>query len=566
MAAPGYLTAMHLSLRPGHLGRYRQIATVLAKHSHGDLSQFGDSSELDELLGETGVDGHGSAGPADLSADLERLGPTFVKLGQLLSSRSDLLPADYVAALARLQDDCEPFAFSDVQAIVEAELGARMSRVFSEFDREPVAAASLGQVHRAALRDGRAVAVKVQRPGVREQLADDLEVLGELADFFEAHSDQARQFAVRDAFDQFRTALVAELDYRREASNLETLSEVLRNRPCIVVPHPYRDFSTSKVLTMQYVEGRKVTELTALARLESDFRPLADELFGAYLDQILAAGFFHADPHPGNLLVTGDCRLALIDVGMVGRLTPETRQLLTKLMVAIMNSRSADAVRVARSLGTPQDDFDPTALQSTVAELMATMSQGPLADVDMGRAFVDLSRRSAQAGLRPAAELALLGKTLLNLEHVAAELDPEFAPLEAMRRHIPDLMRSQVDGSVGGMLSSLMEAKEFIEELPGRVNRAMDSLASGHFELRVQAFDETQFLKGLHRLANVAAAGLILAALIIGSALLASRQGSGHVVTNSIALAVFAIAVVASLGLLGWMAFASRKVKARRHR
>jgi predicted unusual protein kinase regulating ubiquinone biosynthesis (AarF/ABC1/UbiB family) len=557
---------MHLSLRPHHVGRYRQIATVLAKHSHGDLSRFGESSELDELLDESGVDGSGSAGPEDLSADLEKLGPTFVKLGQLLSSRSDLLPPDYVAALARLQDDCEPFPFADVQSILEAELGVRMSRVFPEFDSEPVAAASLGQVHRAALRDGRVVAVKVQRPGVREQLADDLEVLGELADFFEAHSDQARQFAVRDAFDQFRTALVAELDYRREASNLETLREVLRNRPCIVVPQPYRDFSTSKVLTMEYVDGRKVTELTPLARLEFDFRPLADELFGAYLDQILSAGFFHADPHPGNLLVTRDGRLALIDVGMVGRLTPETRQLLTKLMIAIMNSRSADVVRIARNLGTPQDDFDPTALQSTVDELMATMSQGPLADVDMGRAFVDLSRRSAQAGLRPAPELALLGKTLLNLEHVAAELDPEFAPLEAMRRHVPDLMRSQVDGSVGGMLSSLMEAKEFIEELPGRVNRAMDSLASGHFELRVQAFDETQFLKGLHRLANVAAAGLILAALIIGSALLASQRGSGHVVTNSIALAVFAIAVVASLGLLAWMALASRKVKARRHR
>jgi predicted unusual protein kinase regulating ubiquinone biosynthesis (AarF/ABC1/UbiB family) len=498
---------------------------------------------------------------AALAEDLERLGPTFVKFGQLLSTRPDLLRPHYVDALARLQDRCEPFPFADVEATVQSELGVRMSRLFAEFDDQPIAAASLGQVHRAVLRDGRQVAVKVQRPGIRRQLSDDLEVLGELADFFDAHSDHARRFALRDAFEQFRRAVVAELDYRREANNLSTLRDVLDGRPRIVVPKPYDDLSTGKVLTMEYIDGRKVTELSSLARVDADFTPLADELFAAYLKQILDAGFFHADPHPGNLLVTADQRLALLDVGMVGRLIPETRKLLAKLMVAIMNGRSADVVRVARLLGMPSDDFEPMALQNTLNDLMNTMTQGPLAEVDVGRAFLELSRRSADAGLRPAPELALLGKTLLNLESVATELDPDFEPLEAMRRHIPELMRSQIDGSGGGLLSSLIEAKEFAEELPGRVNRAMDALSSGHFELRVQAFDETQFLKGLHRLANVAAAGLILAALIVGSALLASRGG----VTESIAVAVFAIAAIASLALLGWMALASRKVRARHH-
>lgn len=558
---------MHLSLRPHHLGRYRQLAALLAKYGHGDLAR---SAGLEEFVGTDGFaesssnDGSTVTRKADdLAADLERLGPTFVKLGQLLSTRSDLLPPDYIAALARLQDSCEPFPFADVEATVQSELGVRMSRVFSEFDEVPVAAASLGQVHRAALRDGRLVAVKVQRPGIRKQLADDLEVLGELTDFFDAHSEHARRYALNGAFEQFRRALIAELDYRREANNLRTLREILQDRKHILVPAPYDDFSTGTVLTMEYVNGRKVTELTALARTDHDFTILADELFGAYLDQILRAGFFHADPHPGNLLVTTDQRLALIDVGMVGRLTPETRNLLAKLMVAIMNGRGSDVVRVARLLGTPTDDFEPDALESTVDDLMATMTQAPLADVDMGRAFIELSRRSAAAGLRPATELALLGKTLLNLEQAAGELDPRFEPVEAMRRHIPELMRSQMDNSPG-VLASLMEAKEFAEELPGRVNRAMDALGSGHFELRVQAFDETQFLKGLHRLANVAAAGLILAALIVGSALLASRPNGNSVVTDSIALAVFTIAVLASLSLLTWIAITSRKVRARR--
>jgi predicted unusual protein kinase regulating ubiquinone biosynthesis (AarF/ABC1/UbiB family) len=547
---------MHLSLRPHHVGRYREIATLLAKHGRDDLVQ---SSGLDGYAELDGTPDEARA--ASLAEDLERLGPTFVKFGQLLSSRPDLLRPDYVEALARLQDRCEPFPFAEVEATVQSELGARISRLFADFDDQPMAAASLGQVHRAVLRDGRPVAVKVQRPDIRRQLSDDLDVLGELADFFDAHSDQARRFALRDAFEQFRRAVIAELDYRREAGNLSTLREILDGRQRVVVPKPYDDLSTGKVLTMEYVDGRKVTELGALARVDADFAPLADELFGAYLKQILDAGFFHADPHPGNLLVTTDQRLALLDVGMVGRLIPDTRRLLAKLMVAIMNGRSADVVRIARRLGMPSDDFEPIGLQNTVNDLMSTMTQGPLAEVDVGRAFLELSRRSADAGLRPAPELALLGKTLLNLESVAAELDPEFEPMDAMRRHIPELMRSQIDATGGGVLSSLIEAKEFAEELPGRVNRAMDALSSGHFELRVQAFDETQFLKGLHRLANVAAAGLILAALIVGSALLASRGG----VTESIAVAVFAVAAVASLLLLGWLAFASRKVRARHH-
>jgi ubiquinone biosynthesis protein len=563
---------MHLSVRPRHVSRYRQLAVLLAKYGGVDtLRSAGLSDYLDDGpvsdAGIAGDNGPGAnAGDAAkgraLADELEQLGPTFVKLGQLLSSRSDLLPPAYVSALARLQDSCEPFPFSEVEATIQQELGVRMSRLFREFDDVPMAAASLGQVHRAVLRDGRVVAVKVQRPHIREMLSEDLDVLGELAEFFEAHSENARRFAVTEAFEQFRRALVAELDYRREAANLRTLHEVLAGRERIVVPLPYDDFTTSRVLTMDFVDGRKVLDLAGLARIDLDGPMLADEVFGAYLDQILRAGFFHADPHPGNVLVTPDQRIAFVDVGMVGRLSPDTRRILGKLIVAIMSGRSAEVVRVARSLGTPQDDFDPAALQVAVDDLMATVTQNTLADIDVARTFIELSRRCADAGLRLAPEFTMLGKTLLNLEHVAAELDPSFDPMAAFDRHLPGLVRDQM-GTSGGLLSSLLEAKEFAEELPGRVNRAMDALGAGHFELRVHAFDETQFLRGLHRLANVCAAGLIVAALIVGSALLANRPGGSHVVSNSIAIGVFALAAVASLALLGWMAWASRKVRAR---
>jgi ubiquinone biosynthesis protein len=556
-----------LSLRPAHLNRYRELAVVLGRHGRAGLVRsVGLEDALDEgtVTGSEATEQSTAQRAAELAGDLERLGPTFIKLGQLLSSRADLLPPAYVTALTRLQDSCEPVPFADVERVIQNELGARLSRLFVEFDNVPIAAASLGQVHRAELRGGRVVAVKVQRPGIREQMASDLEILGELTEFFDAHSKHARRYAVGEAFEQFRRALVAELDYRREAANLVALRAVLENRPRMLVPAPFDDYTTSRVLTMEFVEGRKVTDFGPLARVDVDLRPLADELFGAYLEQILKAGLFHADPHPGNVLVTPDHRLALLDLGMVGRLGPDTRKLLAKLMVAVMSCRVEDIVRVAKLLGAPQDDYDEAKLANAVDDLMATVADSPLADLSVGATLMELSRRSADAGLRPARELALLGKTLLNLDTVATCLDPGFESLTAMQRHVPDLMRSQMGGTAGTALASVMEAKEFIEELPGRLNRAMDAVGNGHFELKVQAFDETQFLKSVHRLANVAAAGLILAALIVGSALLASSHNNGSAVTNTIALTIFVIAAITSLALLASMGLASRKVRAHR--
>ena len=554
---------MSLSLRPQHLNRYREIAAVLARHGRVGLVQ---SAGLDSVLDDAPLDDTSHSmneRAAELASDLERLGPTFVKLGQLLSTRADLLPQPYVAALTRLQDNCEPFSFAEVEQVVQTELGARMSRLFEDFDNVPIAAASLGQVHRAQLRGGQQVAVKVQRPDIRTQMASDLEILGELAEFFDTHNKQAKRYAVGETFEQFRRALVAELDYRREAANLTALRAVLHNRPMLLVPAPVDNLTTSRVLTMDFIDGRKITDIGPLARTDLQLAPLADELFGGYLQQILGAGVFHADPHPGNILITPDQRLALLDLGMVGRIRPEVRRLIAKLLAAVLADRLDDVVRAAKSLGTPQDDYDDVLLTRTIADLVATFAGSPLDELDVGKALMELAHRSADAGLRPAPELALLGKTLLNLDLVVTALDPDFDTLAAMRRHIPELMHSQTQG-IGGTLASMMEAKEFIEELPGRLNRAMDAVGDGHFELKVQAFDETQFLKGVHRLANVAAAGLILAALIVGSALLASSHNGGSSVSRTIALVVFVVAAAVSAVMLAWIGLAGRKVHVRR--
>ncbi|MHB2021712.1 MAG: ABC1 kinase family protein [Mycobacteriales bacterium] len=545
---------MAVSLRPQHLHRYQQIASLLMRHGRSDLVRSaGLGSVLEELSGDEAV-----SDAESLAVELEAMGPTFVKLGQLLASRVDILPAAYTDALSRLQDDVAAFSFQQVEQLIAEELGVRVSRIFRDLDPEPVAAASLAQVHRGVLRSGAAVAVKVQRPDIRPRVADDLEVLAELAEFVDRHSERVRRFALTDLLDQFRRSLIEELDYRREASNLSVIAELLRDQPRIQLPRPHLDFTTSRVLTMDFLAGRKVTKIGQLARMELDLAGLADELFRAYLRQVLVAGTFHADPHPGNVLVTPDGDLALVDLGQVARLPPSVQERLVKMFVALGDGRSEEVARALVDLGQPLEDFDERrflrAVANTVEEVGLRMPAGT--------AVLQLARDSATCGLRPAPELAMLGKVLLSLDQVAACLDPGFSPDSAVRRHTAEIVRHGVSVSPARLIGAMLETREFVEELPGRVNRAMDAVASGRFQLRVQAFDEAEFLSGLHKLANVGAAGLVIASLVIGAALLAGSGADGT--RSAVALGVFIAAVLMGIGLLVQIVVTTRQARRRR--
>ena len=549
------------SLRPSHLKRYREIALLLARHGRRDLVR---NAGLDDALTGEGEHAADPESAARLASDLEDMGPTFIKLGQLLSSRVDLLPPAYTEALSRLQDQVEPFPFEEVEEILATELGVKRSSVFPEFDPEPMAAASLGQVHRATLRDGRRVVVKVQRPGIRAQVAEDIDVLSGLAETLDQHTDVGNRYAFADLFDQFRSSLVDELDYRREAGNLDTLRAVLADEDLIVVPEPVHDLTTGRVLTMEYIEGRNVTSLGPLGQLDLEGARLADALFLAYLRQVLVDGIFHADPHPGNVLVTADGRLALIDVGMVARIRPALREKLVKLFLALADARADEVARLARTMAEELPGFDEKQFDRAVEEVVARTEDASLQELNIGVLVLQLTREAAECGLRMAPELVMLGKAMLNLGQVAQTLDPGFEPRQALKRHTTALMKSSMETSPASLMASVLEAKEFVEELPGRVNRAFDAIGSGRFELRVNAFDEDEFLRGLHKLANVGAAGLILASLILASALLARGSGDHTTVVNWIALVVFVISALVGLSMLVSIWWRSRKVHTRR--
>ncbi|GAA1937755.1 ABC1 kinase family protein [Nocardioides marmoribigeumensis] len=551
---------MKLRIDPAHATRYRQIALLLVRHGRGDLVK---SAGIDSGLDEMGPDGDPAAAER-LADDLEEMGPAFIKLGQLMSSRVDLLSPVYIEALSRLQDDVAPFSFEEVREIVADELQVRLSHLFPTFDPTPLAAASLGQVHRATMRDGREVVVKVQRPGIREQVRQDMEVLAELATFFDEHTETGRRFGFVPLLEEFRKALVDELDYRREADNLARMREMVAGQDLIVVPEPYPDLTTGKVLTMEFVEGRKVTDLGPLARLELDGAPLADQLFKTYLDQVLVEGVFHADPHPGNVFVTRDGRLVLLDIGMIARLAPAVRDKLVKLFLALADARPDEVTRIAITLGDARPEFDEAAFERAVADLVGRTADASVSDLDIGALVLQLTRTAGETGLRMDPELVMLGKTLLNLDQVAGTLDPDFQPRDALQRHMADLMRSSMRTTPASVMASMLEAKEFVEELPGRVNRAFDAVGKGNFELRIKAFDEDEFLHGLHKLANVLSAAVVLAAMILASALLARPSSDGSSVENRIALVVFVVAVLVSLGMLARIALTTRKVRIQR--
>ena len=514
-----------MKLSPNHLKRYKEIAQLFWKYGRSDLVQ---QMAIEDALGSEKPQpvSEGQAIPEQLADDLEAMGPTYVKLGQVLSGRPDLLPEPYLKALARLQDKVKPFSFAEVEEIVTSELGVRISKAFSRFDPKPIAAASLGQVHSAALRDGRMVVVKVQRPNIAKQIAEDFEVLTEIAEFMDTHTKLGKRHRFLNILEEFRLTIQQELNYEREAQNLIALGNNLKEFELIQVPQPVADYSTRRVLTMDYVQGLKITALGPLARLEMKGAALAEELFKAYLKQVLVDGLFHADPHPGNVFITDDERIALLDLGMVGRTTAGMQDNLLKVLLAISEGNSEQVAEIVIDISQTAEDFDETEFRRRIGQLITLRQDQGLQNLNVGKSLLEVTKNAADNGLYVPSELTLLGKTLLQLDEVGKILDPAFDPNASIRRNVTELMtrRMRKQATQGNALSSLLEMKDFITGLPSRVNRFMDTVTNSELEVKVRALDAKTVMEGLQKIANRITAGIILAALIMGASTLMQTQ------------------------------------------
>ena len=461
--------------------------------------------------------------PSELVEDLKKMGPTYIKLGQLLSTRPDLLPEPYLEALASLQDDVENIPFGEVENIIQTELKVKMSKIFKDFNNIPLASASIGQVHKAELHSGRIVAVKVQRPGAREKITEDVKTLKQIADFAVKHSNEARKYALDDVIEEISYTLLNELNYLDEAQNLLTIRENLKEFNNLIVPEPVMDFTTSRVLTMDFITGKKVTDITPIKRLENDLSVPLEDLVKGYLKQITVDGFAHADPHPGNIQMTEDNKIALIDLGMVAKFNKKLQEAILKLLIAISqyDGEKVSDILLGISEYNPKE-ANEIEFRKQIGRMVRASENKTASEMQTGRMVILMNRVAAQNNIKMPVELNILGKILLNMDRIVAFLNPEYKLQETIQQYIQDIMQKKMVQELKpeNAFSVLLESKKLTEHLPERLNKITENLANNNLQIRVDAIDEKRFTDAFQKVANRITLGLIIAAMIVGAALL----------------------------------------------
>ena len=403
-----------MSTIPEKFSNYTKFISFILKYWNSDVFKAASENALNnENFDDSELD---YKNPEELAEDLKNMGPTYIKLGQLLSTRPDLIPEPYMKALEALQDDVEEIPYSEVQKIVEEEIGQRISKAFESFEVQPLASASIGQVHLAILRSGKKVAVKIQRPGVRKNFTEDLDTLKELTYLAVKHSKTAKKYAVDEILDELRFILLNELDYVKEAENLIALGENTKKYPKIVIPQPVEGYSTSKILTMDYIDGQKITSISPISRIETNYKPLVDELVAAYLKQIIFDGFAHADPHPGNVHLTKDNKIALMDLGMVAKFGPDLREHILKLLIALSKYNGEETANVLLKMSEYDKNADLVGFRKEINRLVLDSQNKTAKDLQTGRLLIQMNKVAAEKSIKLPVELNILGKILMNMD------------------------------------------------------------------------------------------------------------------------------------------------------
>lgn len=542
---------MGISLKKEYLKHYKDIAWLLIKYGHSDLVKH---AGLDQTLADEDRPGNNNerADAEELAADLEKLGPTFIKIGQLLSTRPDFLPPTYLTALSRLQDHCEPVPFTDVEEVIVTELGMRLSKAFSEFDPEPIAAASLGQTHHAVLTDGHEVAVKIERPGVRATTIRDLEALADIAEFYDHHTKTGKRYETSVMLEEFRKSILAELDYRKEAHNLVTIKENLKEFELVVIPSVITNYSTSKVLTMDFIKGEKITSING-DHGQIDGTALAQEIFKSYLKQVLVDGFFHADPHPGNVLLTNDGKLALLDLGMVAHLTPLLQMQIFELLLSVSEGRPDTAATICTEIGYPKENFNEPLFRKKIVELVQVHMDKNIQDMNVGVVILGVTAAAAACAIRVPAELTMLSKAFLNLDQVGRTLDPNFSLNDSIKKNAPKVMEQRLakNFSSAHVFRHMIETKSFLDRLPDTANKILDTLAHNRLQMKLNYIDQSVLIDAFQKVADRITLGLVLAALINGAAMLTHTPSPFMILGYpGLAIICFVLAALAGFALI----------------
>jgi ubiquinone biosynthesis protein len=530
---------MHASKK---LAVYRELVRLVWKYGRLQLLGSGEHPSGDDQTPD----------PEDLARDLESLGPAFVKIGQLLSSQLDGLAKPYADALERLQTQVHPFPFSDVRQIVHEELGAAPEDLFASFKAEPIAAGSLAQVHDARLRSGARVAVKVQRPDARTLVREHMAGLSHVASLLDAY--YGNRYGLVEILDHTRRLVERELDFETERRNLGIIGAQLAQEPLLHVPAPVPHLSTGRVLTMEFVDGTPVKDSDELGPDEA--HQLAERLFVAYLDQFLIHGVVHADPHPGNVLVTRDRRLALIDLGMIEHIAPRMRGNLLQLALMIINGEGERTAELATKLGKPQRDYDYATFKQELSERVVAYHVSDSARLRFGQVLLDVANVCGKYGVTIPPLIAIVGKALLNLDQTARLLDPEFDSKEVFAREKNRLIAQFATRTtpLDEMVVESIEMKQLLRDAPRRLNSLLENLSRDDKGLKIDAVDERQLLDGIEKIANRITYGLVIAALLVSGTLMMQLD---EMLTSIVAWTML-VAAISAVGLVLLVMFVNR--------
>ena len=453
---------------------------------------------------------------------LEELGPTFIKFGQVMSTRADLIPIELIHELEKLQDSVPPFSGEKAVNLVEQELGKPISEVFENISHSPLAAASIAQVHKAILIEGEEVVVKVQRPGIDRTIETDLEIMFHLAMIMEKHVQEMRSLNIVKVVEEFERAIHKELNFVIEASNLERFGNNFQKDPNIYVPKCYRNYSTKKILTMEYIEGIKISDIESIKANGLDQQIIARRGADLVLKQIFEFGFFHADPHPGNVLILPENVICFLDYGMMGTLTRTTRELITSMTAGAINRDTDKIIRNLLRLCESDGEVKTQKLELQITELIDRYFNQSLEQMDMAALVNDLMRFFPENNLKMPSDLYLLGRSMLLLQGNGEILDPDFNVAIHIEPYLKKMIRERlhIRKIAKDLFISSEELVQLMKELPFEIREIIEKVKNGKIKIDIEHKGLTPMLKTHDKISNRIAFAIVLASIIVGSSLI----------------------------------------------
>ena len=505
------------------INRFREILTVLFEEGFDFLlqkMQLGHKIPLTKRLKAKIKEKEALSLEKRLRLTLERLGPTFIKFGQVLSVRPDLMPKSYIQELEKLQDNVPPFPYSAAREQIKKELGKEIEELFSSFEKKPIASASISQVHKATLKNGKIAAVKIQRPNAREIMETDVEIMLYIAKMLEKRVPKIRKFSPVKVIEEFSRWTEKELDFEKEAINAKKFARNFAGSATVKIPEVYSGLTTSKIFTMEFVEGVELHDFKEIKKQRIDLKPIINKGFEAVLTQVFVHGFFHADPHPGNILITKDKKIAFVDFGIVGHFDETLKSRSIDLFYGIVSNDSEKVVDALIGISGANVENEEE-LKYEVSDLLEPMQSKDLSSIKVSKVLEEIMSIALNYGIKVPMPFVLFGKTIITLEGIALEFDPRFSIVDASKPFIERMARQRYSPmyQLNSFIKTMTRFRKFADEFPEQASRAMKKIEQGTIKVDIEDTDIKKLSEEIDKSSNRVAYSLLIASFLIVGAL-----------------------------------------------